>query len=211
VSDPRAHILTDADELVASDPVFAGIDPKAIAVEVWGPGFGPLVHLILGQQVSIEAADAMYANLERTLGTVTPTGLLGLDDDTMRSCGFTRMKAEYARGLARAELDGFSLASLSDLPDDDVVAALTELRGIGRWTAECYLLFCLGRRDLFPTGDLALRVGLQELLGLDAEPSEPETAELAARWAPRRTAAAFLVWQGYLERRGRAGSVPYAE
>jgi DNA-3-methyladenine glycosylase II len=203
------QIRADAAHLIASDGRFSALDPAHLAVEVWGPGFGPLVHLILGQQVSIEAADAMYANLERALGTVTPASLLGLDDATMRACGFTRMKAEYARGLARAELDGFSLASLTDLPDHEVVAALTELRGIGRWTAECYLLFCLGRRDLFPTGDLALRVGLQELLGLDAEPSEPETAELAARWAPRRTAAAFLVWQGYLQRRNRLQAVPY--
>jgi DNA-3-methyladenine glycosylase II len=205
-----AHLAADAAHLISTDPRFADIDPDSVAIEVWGPGFGPLVHLILGQQVSIEAADAMYSNLERTLGEVTPQGLLELDDDTMRSCGFTRMKAEYARGLARAELDGFSIESLTERPDAEVVDSLTSLRGIGRWTAECYLLFCLGRRDLFPTGDLALRVGLQELLGLPGEPSEAETAQLALEWSPRRTAAAFLVWQGYLERRGRATSVPYA-
>ena len=84
-----------------------------------------------------------------------------------------------------------------------------ELRGIGRWTAECYLLFCLGRRDVFPVGDLALRLGVQEITGLETEPTEGETREHALVWAPRRTAAAYLVWQGYLERRGRAGSVPY--
>ena len=195
--------------LIDEDGRFAGIDPAVLPIEVWGPGFGPLVHLILGQQVSIEAADAMYANLERTLGTVTPDRLLGLDADTMRRCGFTRMKAEYARGLAVACHEGLDLATLSQGTDREIVESLVEVRGIGRWTAECYLLFCLGRRDVFPVGDLALRVGVQEMSGLRAEPTERETEDIAAVWAPRRTAAAYLVWQGYLERRGRAGAVPY--
>lgn len=203
-------IRADARKLIERDRRFAGHEAEALPIEVWGAGFGPLVHLILGQQVSIEAADAMYSRLEETLGTVAPTALLGLGDETMRQCGFTRMKAEYARGLARAELDGFALDTLTDATDEDVMESLTSLRGIGRWTAQCYLLFCLGRRDVFPPGDMALRVGLQELIGLEQEPSEEETMALAAEWAPRRTAAAYLVWQGYLERRGRAGSVPFA-
>lgn len=205
-------IRGDAAELIRTDPRWSSMDPDALPIEVWGPGFGPLVHLILGQQVSIEAADAMYRNLEVALdGHVAPAGFLELDDGTLRACGFTRMKAEYARGIAAAELDGVSLHELSRHPDDQVLAALTSFRGVGRWTAECYLLFCLGRRDVFPVGDMALRVGIQELIGLNSEPSEAETADIAARWAPRRTAAAYLVWQGYLERRGRAGSVPYTE
>jgi DNA-3-methyladenine glycosylase II len=207
---PETRIRRDAAVLVSEDVRFAGMDAAGLPVEVWGSGFGPLVHLILGQQVSIEAADAMYANLERVLGTVESEGLLQLDDETMRACGFTRMKAEYARGLATACLDGLDLDALSEESDEEIVRTLVELRGIGRWTAECYLLFCLGRPDLFPTGDLALRVGIQEISGLAEEPTEPETAELAAVWAPRRTAAAYLVWQGYLERRNRAGAVPYA-
>jgi DNA-3-methyladenine glycosylase II len=208
---PERLIRRDAVVLVDEDPRFAALDPDGLPIEVWGPGFSSLIHLILGQQVSIEAADAMYANLERALGSVTPEGLLGLDADTMRRCGFTRMKAEYGRGLATACLDGLDLDALSARPDDEIVATLVDLRGIGRWTAECYLLFCLGRRDVFPVGDLALRVGLQEIAGLAAEPSERETGEYAAAWAPRRTAAAYLIWQGYLERRGRAPSVPYSQ
>jgi DNA-3-methyladenine glycosylase II len=201
---PEIRIRRDAAVLVEEDRRFSGLEPGALPIEVWGPGFGPLVHLILGQQVSIEAADAMYGNLGSALGEVTPEGLLGLDADTMRRCGFTRMKAEYARGLADACLDGLDLDALSARPDTEVVDALVQMRGIGRWTAECYLLFCLGRSDVFPVGDLALRVGLREISALPAEPSELETAEHAAAWAPRRTAAAYLVWQGYLTRRGRA-------
>ncbi|MBT8165304.1 MAG: DNA-3-methyladenine glycosylase 2 family protein [Acidimicrobiia bacterium] len=206
---PETRIRRDASVLVAEDRRFSGMDPAALPIEVWGPGFGPLIHLILGQQVSIEAADAMYGNLQRSLGTVTPQGVLGLDGDTMRRCGFSRMKAEYARGLADACLDGLDLDALATQPDAEVVDTLVELRGIGRWTAECYLLFCLGRRDVFPVGDLGLRIGVQEISELPTEPTERETGEHAAVWAPRRTAAAYLVWQGYLERRGRAGSVPY--
>jgi DNA-3-methyladenine glycosylase II len=202
-------IRADAAAIIAADPRFANADAESLPIEVWGGGFGPLIHLILGQQVSIEAADAMYLNLERHLGSVTPEGLLGLDDDTLRGCGFTRMKAEYGRGLAMAMLDCLDLEGLADAPDDAVVDSLTALRGIGPWTAECYLIFCLGRRDVFPVGDLALRVGYQEIAGLDAQPTQAEMAQHAESWAPRRTAAAHLVWQSYLERRGRAASVPF--
>lgn len=203
-------IRADAAAIIASDHRFAEADAESLPIEIWGGGFGPLIHLILGQQVSIEAADAMYTNLEHHLGPVTPPGLLGLDDDTLRSCGFTRMKAEYGRGLAMAILDGFDLEGLASAPDEAVVSSLTGLRGIGSWTAECYLIFCLGRRDVFPVGDLALRVGYQELADLDSQPTQAETAQHATSWAPRRTAAAYLVWQAYLERRGRAASVPFA-
>lgn len=196
-------IRKDAAHLIAHDAGFASLDSKDLTIEVWGPGFGPLIHLILGQQVSIEAADAMYSNLEKASGSVTPESILSLDEDTMRRCGFSRMKAEYARGLATAELDGFSVDRLSNLPNLAVVESLMSLRGIGRWTAECYLLFCLGRRDVFPAGDLALRIGYQELASTHDRPSEPELRAAAEQWAPKRTAAAYLVWQGYLERRGR--------
>lgn len=201
---PARQIRADAAALVTRDRRFAALDPADLAIEVWGPGLGPLVHLILGQQVSIEAADAMYANLEEAIGTVTSESILRLDDDTMRRCGFTRMKAEYAKGLATAELDGFLIDRLTKLPNAEVVESLISLRGIGRWTAECYLLFCLGRRDVFPAGDLALRIGYQELVGAPEQPSEVELAEAARQWAPMRTAAAYLVWQGYLVKRGRA-------
>jgi len=200
---PAVQIRTDAAALVARDQRFAELDPTDLPIAVRGPGFGPLVHLILGQQVSIEAADAMYVNLEQAVGVVTPLSLLHLDDATMRRCGFTKMKTEYARGLARAELGGFSIDRLTDRPDPEVVEALMLVRGIGRWTAECYLLFCLGRSDVFPVGDLALQVGYQELVDAPTRPSEPELAVIAEQWAPKRTAAAYLVWHGYLERRGR--------
>lgn len=202
---PSLQIRRDATALIERDGRFSAVDPADLSIEVWGPGFGPLTHLILGQQVSIEAADAMYTSLEKTVGgAVTPDSILSLDDATMRRCGFTRMKAEYARGLARAALNGLVFDRLTQRSDAAVIETLTALRGIGRWTAQCYLLFCLGRRDVFPAGDLALRIGYQELTGQAERPSETELTHAAERWAPRRTAAAYLVWQGYLEQRGRA-------
>jgi len=203
VTDPRAApIRRDITRLTDDHEEFRSV-PRPVPVEVLDRGFPGLIHLILGQQVSIEAADAMYRRLGKTAGTITPEAILRLDDATMRACGFTRMKAGYARGLADAVIAGFDLAAVSAAPVEDAVAALAGLRGIGRWTAECYLLFCVGHRDVFPAGDLALRRGWQEIVGGADTPSEGELRETAARWAPRRSAAAHLIWHAYLRRRGR--------
>ena len=190
------HWLSRTDPRLAS-PV--GVPP----IELHEPGFHRLVHLILGQQVSIEAADAMYANLVATTGAVTPETLRTLDDETMRRCGFTRMKASYARGIAEAILDGFDLQAVETMESADAIRTLTALRGIGVWTAECYLLFAVGHRDIFPAGDLALRLGWQEIAQLDTPPSEKALRDIAEVWGPRRTAAAHLIWDSYLRRRGR--------
>lgn len=200
--DRLTTIARDVRYLAREDPRLAspvGVPP----IELHQPGFHRIVHLILGQQVSIEAADAMYANLVTTLGTVTPDALLRLDDDTMRRCGFTRMKAGYARGVAEAVLTGYDLAAIDSMEPDEAVTTLTALRGIGVWTAECYLLFAVGHRDVFPAGDLALRVGWQEIAELTEPPSEGALRDIAKQWAPRRTAAAHLIWDAYLRRRGR--------
>lgn len=113
------------------------------------------------------------------------------------------MKSSYARGIATALLDGFDLDTIDEMPADAAVAALTALRGIGRWTAECYLLFCVGHRDVFPAGDMALQVGWQEIAGLPERPPEAGLREIALQWEPRRSAAAHLIWDSYLRRRGR--------
>ena len=201
-----AAIRSDAVVLAASDPALAGAAVVAgrFAVPLRPPGFATMIWLILGQQVSIEAAQAMFDRLEATLGTVTPGGLLGLNEETMRRCGFTRQKAGYARDLAGAVTSGtFSFEEVEGLPDDQAVAALTTLRGVGVWSAENYLMWALGRRDVFPAGDLALRLGWQRLDGAADPPSADALRETAVRWSPRRTAAAFLIWHYYLGMRGR--------
>ena len=205
--DPRAaRIRRDAAALARTDGTLAraAVVAGRFEVQLRPPGFATLVWLILGQQVSIEAADAMFGRLEGTLGGVTPGGILGVDDDTMRRCGFSRQKAAYARDLARALMAGeFALEEVEGLPDAAAVAVLTGRRGIGVWTAENYLIWGLGRRDVFPCGDLALRLGWQGLAGESALPSPEALRRVAQAWSPRRTAAAFLIWHHYLEARGR--------
>ena len=194
-----AAILATADPLLATAAEVAGDFP----VRIRPTGYETLVWLILGQQVSITAAKAMFERLTSTLGkAVTPAGLLSLDDTTMRACGFTRMKAEYARGIADQVLGGFfDFDALGTMQDPEAVETLTSLRGFGVWTAENYLIWALGRRDVFPAGDLALRVGWQKLTG-SSQPLPPDGLRaLAERWAPRRTAATFLIWYFYLGER----------
>lgn len=202
MDDPRKAIKADAAWLAENhrDLGRAAAVAGDFPVRLRPPGYPTLIWLILGQQVSIAAAKAMFERLTDTLGgEVTPAGMLTLGDETLRACGFTRMKAEYATGIALAIQDGsFDIEALSDLPDEDALASLTSLRGIGTWTAENYLMWALGRRDLFPVGDLALRVGWQRLIGAAEQPSEGQLRDIAATWAPRRTAAAFLIWYFYL-------------
>ena len=197
------------DHLAATDPVLAGI------LRDWGrppfwrhpEGFAGLVHGILAQQVSLESAAAAFAKLQDAVGPVTPDAFLSLDGGELRTIGFSRPKAAYARGLAGAIVSGdLDLAALNGAPDDDVRAALTELRGIGRWTADVYLLFALRRPDAWPSGDLALAKAVQELWGLPEPLGWDALDAFAERWRPHRAVAARFLWHDYLSRRGRGGA-----
>ena len=195
--------MRDTRALAAADPLLGA------SVERFGPpplwardaSYATLVHLILEQQVSLASAQAAFDRLVVTLGEVTPAGVLRLDDVQMRAVGFSRQKTGYARDLARALDDGFDLAALSALTDDEVRVALTHHRGIGRWTADIYLTMCLLRPDIWPRGDLALRTAAAELTG-SAKPSDGELAERAEAWRPFRAVAARILWHDYLRRRG---------
>ena len=170
------------------------------------PSFATLVHLILEQQVSLASALAAFERLRTAVGDVTPAAVLGLDDGALREIGFSRQKAGYARDLALAMLDGFDLAALERMPDDDVRRELTRLRGVGRWTADVYLTMCLLRPDVWASGDLALAIGVQEVLELPSRPSGEELETVAERWRPFRAIAARIVWNHYLGLRGRLGT-----
>jgi DNA-3-methyladenine glycosylase II len=194
------------ERLAGADPVLAGV------VDRWGPppfwrhpeGFAGLVHGILAQQVSLESAVAAFGRLEEALGRVEPEGFLTLDDARLRGIGFSRQKAGYARGLAAAIAAGaLDLDRLAVAPDDDVRRELVALRGIGRWTADVYLLFALRRPDAWPSGDLALAKAVRELWGLPALPGWEELDAWAERWRPQRAVAARFLWHDYLSRRGR--------
>ena len=168
------------------------------------PGFATLLHIILEQQVSVEAARAMFARLRQECRWVTPERFLALDDDTLRQCGFSRQKMEYGRRLAAALRDGgFDLGAVHRHDDETAMAELIKLRGIGRWSAEVYLLFALARPDIWPADDLGLQLAVQWLKGFDRRPSGAVLRGLAEPWRPWRAVAACLLWQFYLHRLNR--------
>ena len=198
--------LTEGIGVLAVDPIFAAILERA------GPprfrrrrnGFGTLLHIILEQQVSIDAAAAMHRKLVGLCHPLTPEAYLALDDATLRSCGFSRQKMGYARHLAEMVDSGkFDFARLGAAEDEAALAELLSIRGIGRWSAEIYLLFALGRPDIWPAGDLGLQVAIGDDLGFGARPVEVEMRRLGEAWRPWRSVAACLFWQSYLHARGR--------
>ena len=163
------------------------------------PGFGTLLRIILAQQVSTASAAALWRKLEAALGgDVTPASFLTLDDRALRACGFSARKVEYARGMCAAILgESLDLAALALLEEEAAISALVALRGFGRWSAEIYLLFALGRADVFPADDLAVQIAYQRLKRLDARPSAKALRTLAEPWRPYRGAAAVFLWHYY--------------
>ncbi len=194
----------------AREPVFAAILERCGAPRFRRRrnGFPTLLHIILEQQVSIDAAAAMHRRLVGLCRPLAPAPFLALDDATLRSCGFSRQKMGYARGLAAAVIDGsLDFAALEGASDEDAFATLIGLKGIGRWSAEVYLIFALGRPDIWPAADLGLQLGVAECLGLAERPKEPELRQLGAAWQPWRSVACCLFWQAYLHTRKRSAPV----
>lgn len=162
------------------------------------PGFAALLQIIVEQQVSVAAGRAIWGRLQAGLGQVVPDAVLAASEDQLRGCGLSRPKLRYARALAEALGGGaLDLDALDALPDGKAVAALSRVKGIGRWTAEIYLMFALGRPDLWPAHDIALAEGVARLKGLAARPDPAAMDRLAAPWAPLRSTAALIVWRYY--------------
>lgn len=162
------------------------------------PGVETLLRTIVGQQVSVHAARSMWNKLIAKYGQpVDLEALLTASDEELREAGLSRQKAGYARSLAGLVLSGE--LDLAHLPKDDeeAIAHLIKIKGIGRWSAEIYLLFAEGRGDVWPAGDLAVQIEIGKLLGLDERPSEKQLRELAEAWRPHRGAAAVLAWHSY--------------
>ncbi|AWW73988.1 DNA glycosylase [Erythrobacter sp. KY5] len=161
-------------------------------------GYKTLLRTIVGQQVSVAAATSMWNKLEAELGEdFTPACLLERDFDTLRACGLSRQKQGYARSLC--ELVDAGELDFDNLPadDEDAIEELTRIKGIGRWSAEIYLLFAEGRTDIWPAGDLAVQEGVKRLLDMEERPKEKETRELGERWSPHRGAMAIFTWHFY--------------
>jgi DNA-3-methyladenine glycosylase II len=165
--------------------------------------FQSLIFFILEQQVSLAAAYAAFKKLKEKIGYVTPAKLLQLTDEEMRACYFTRQKMGYARGLAQAvQSKKIVLKKLTSLQDEEVRAILIQLKGIGHWTVDVYLMHSLQRTDLFPLGDIALVNSLKETKGLPKDISKEEMLKIAEPWRPYRTIAAMILWHSYIQKRG---------
>ena len=206
--------LDDGIAALAGETVFRAIVERAGAPRFRrrANGFPTLLHIILEQQVSIDAAAAMHRRLSETCRPLAPEPFLALDDATLRRCGFSRQKMAYGRGLAEAVASRrLDFAALSAMQDDDARAALISLKGIGRWSAEIYLIFALGRPDIWPAADLGLQLSVADCLSLGERPSEKVLRDIGDQWRPWRSVAACLFWQSYLHARGRAAPVLAAE
>lgn len=161
-------------------------------------GYRTLLRTILGQQVSVASADAVWRKLDEAIGDAADPGkLLAADEAALRGAGLSRQKNGYVRSLAELVVSG--TLDLAALPDDDetAIAQLVAVKGIGRWSAEVYLLFAEGRPDIWPAGDLAVQIEIGELLGRPKRPSEQEVREAAEPWRPYRGAAAIFAWHSY--------------
>ena len=196
----KDSIRTAVEALAAREPAFAGVDEKFGFPEPRNSerGAQTLLRTIVGQQVSVAAARSMWAKLEAAFGSPPDLAkLLNATDEEMRAAGMSRQKASYIRSLSELVLTGE--LDLDALPEDneEAIALLTKIKGIGRWSAEIYLLFAEGRQDVFPAGDLAVLVEIGRLLGLPEKPSEKQLRELAEAWRPYRGAAAVLAWHSY--------------
>jgi DNA-3-methyladenine glycosylase II len=196
-----AEMLRDhLDALGKIEPAFA----RAIKVagypepRIRDRGYVTLLRTIVGQQISFKAADAVWKKVEAVVGDIeAPTALMALADEELRAAGLSRQKIGYCRSLA--ELVAGGTLDLHNLPTDDeeAIAALTMIKGIGRWSAEIYLLFAEGRPDIWPAGDLAVQEDVGRLLGHDVRPSEKVVREVAETWRPYRGAAAIFAWHHY--------------
>jgi DNA-3-methyladenine glycosylase II len=159
------------------------------------PGFETLLRAIVFQQISIHAAGAIWKRIETAVVPLTAAAYCAIGDDVIRACGFSRQKLLYARSLAELVASGeVPLEALDQMEDEDAVEQLVKIKGVGRWTAEVYLMFALGRRDMWPADDLGLMVGMQRLKNLRKRPDRKRMLKLGEAWRPRRSAASHLLW-----------------
>lgn len=199
--------------LAATAPPLAAIVARHGNPPFWvqEAGFAGLAWAILGQQVSIESAQSTFDKLRALAGQVTPAAFLSLTPDQLHAAGFSRQKASYVRGVAERIIAGtLNLSALGDLDDEAARAQLMALRGVGRWTADTYLLFSLRRPDVWPSGDLALEKAVSELTGAPAKLPTETVNRMAKAWHPWRAVAARLLWFQYLHQRGRIPASPQA-
>ena len=203
IIDTEADILEGCAWLVRAEPRFAPV------LEVTGTpplrrragGFAALLQTICAQQLSVASAGAVWGRLQDA-GADDPGVLATMTDDDLRACGLSRPKVRYARALSEAGIDFDALAVM---PEEDAVATLTAVKGIGIWSAEIYLMFSIGRADVYAPGDLALQEAAKLIFDLPERPSEKELRRMSLGWSPWRGVAARLMWAYYRHAKNREG------
>ena len=194
---PPASAVAATGVLIDLDPAFTTVIARAGPLP-WrrrSPGFPGLLQAIVAQMISNQAAAAIWNRLRALPGALEPSGLMALPDDLLRGAGLSRPKVVHARALAAAFLDGTLSADRIALMDDEAaIVTIAAIKGMGRWTAEIYLLFALDRPDVFPSGDIALAAALADLKGLPHRPDAKTLQQLATAWQPVRSVAARLLW-----------------
>ena len=192
------------DKLAATDRELKNIIQSHGYPPMWTrpASFATLIHIILEQQVSLASALAAFNKLKEKIGAITPEKLLQLSDAEMRACYFSRQKMVYARHLAEAIVSKkIQLKKLSLSPDEEIRIALKQVKGIGDWTADVFLMFALQRADIFPIGDLAMVNALKEVKQLPKHTAKEALLQMAEAWRPYRTIAAMLLWHHYIKTR----------
>jgi DNA-3-methyladenine glycosylase II len=194
------HILTARQALVAADPLLARV-VDAVPPFEWRlrtGGFEGLFRMIVEQQVSVAAAASIWRRVGEGLGEITPETVLARTPDELRSFGLSGQKARYGHEIARAHTEGrIDFDHLERLDDAEAIAALTSIKGVGLWTAETFLMFCEGRTDVFPGGDVALQEAMRWADGIAVRPTRKQAYARAEVWRPHRSVAAHLLWSWY--------------
>ncbi len=194
---------TDLEFLLKKDQVIAVIHTQYGIPPNWqrDPGFVTLCKIILEQQVSLESARAHFHKLNDFLGEFTPAKILTISDDEMRNCFISRQKAKYLRELSEAIVSGkLNLEEIHQFEEKEIREKLTSIKGIGNWTTDVYLLFCLQHKDIFPIGDIAVIHSIKELYKIN---TKEEILKVSESWQPFRSLATYYMWHYYLKKRGR--------
>ncbi len=204
------RIIETPDCVAEGAAYLAALDPRfAAALEETGPlplrrradGFRALLDAIVGQQISTAAADGIWTRM-KAAGACSRAGILRMSDEELRACGLSRQKIRYARALADS---GIAFRPLREMDNQQVIDELTQITGIGQWTAEIYAMFSLGRADVFAPGDLALQEAARVLFELEARPTEKQLRDMAKAWSPWQGVAARLLWSYYRVIKARDG------
>ncbi len=194
------HILTARQALVVADPLLARV-VEAVPPFEWRlrtGGFEGLFRMIVEQQVSVAAAASIWRRVGEGLGEITPQSVLAHSTDELRAFGLSGQKARYGHEIARAHTEGrIDFDHLEQLDDAEAIAALTAIKGVGLWTAETFLMFCEGRTDVFPGGDVALQEAMRWADGIEIRPTQKQAYARAEVWRPHRSVAAHLLWSWY--------------